>query len=425
MLQEIIASTEVPVKAPVADTPTKDPVTMPEIELSLIDTNLVSGEEVEIVKDIIGVDALSATAESLDILGAEALSTIETGGLSDQAVMVLMTGISSTLSITGTAPVELPAGESFGEEGRRVELTQLSGEGLKEKAAAVWKQIRAFLVRIGKSVSAFWAKQTDVVAKYNAKNKAAMEKYKSFAGVTETKEVKFPGVAAIMMDDKMATAAQIKADAKMVSETAKLLAQAAKQIKAIEGTAPGAIDSSIEDVVSKLGKEAPLADGKMYQMSEGYDKLLKGDELLGGDMLLIGIAKAESDKGTRGKFVSGKASKKAKEAMPILSIADATAMFSVSDEVLEAAKEAKEAGADLQDAMTAVLKKVDDAIKGDDEATAKAAQQSAKKVKDLQSLASDAAMGLYKHAGKVAAVCHNVGLTALKKYKVEKKTEDK
>lgn len=422
MLKQIASALDIAPEATIKEKAVVVPVELVEMSMGLKDD-----ADVEIVQDSVAVDALSSTATALDNLSGECFATVENGGLSDQGLSMLLTGISATISITGTESPEMPSGESFGEEGNRVAMTQLAGESLATRAKAVWKKVRAFLAKIAKTVAKKVVQFMMNVDKDIKTVDTAIEKYKSFSGTTDAKKMKFSAAKFIMNDKKMATASQIVADVKVVTDTAKVLSSISKAIKGAEGKGVPAAD--LLSAISGLGKEASDADRKGLNMTEGYELVRVSDVLLSNSAFAIGVAKDSSDKGSRGLFVSrgtGFAAKEAKEEMDVLSIAEAQAMFGASKTALEASKAAADAIKELQDAIDAHTKKVDAVVKeGEkDEAVAKDAEKASKKLGDLQSIVTDAAFGLQRHAHRVGKAAYNVGLASLKKYKTEEKKGD-
>ena len=113
------------------------------------DVAQVSVEALQIDAEMILCEGLESVICSLEAIGSEAQASIEHGGLDRQAAGMMEVSVEGILNRVGlSASNSIPSLESFGGTGARVEATQVSVEGIKEKAKELW----AFLVKKFKDI---------------------------------------------------------------------------------------------------------------------------------------------------------------------------------------------------------------------------------------------------------------------------------
>lgn len=392
------------------DEPTFNPQLGGDIEL--LAEGMLASEELEIQQDTVSVEALLGTADSLIVASEQHIASLANGGFNSAAAMAIQSVAAASASLIGLK-MEMAAGEDFDEDGNRVNANRMAGEALADTAKDLYKRAKAFIMRIVDNLKAFWAKHISTLGRYKKALDKAQAKYADLSGTAKDKKVS-ANIAAIMKGKKLATAAEIKADAETIKNIAKELSDLAKVLKSDKTDDISFDSSSLKAASDEVKKKAG--------MREGYARVSMSDILLSGDQVVIGEATFESDKGSRSKYLPGKPDAKvAKGDQDVLSINDVKAYLDAAEEQHDAALAISEAGDTYTKAMKEAITKFKEEDKGDDAEAKKLADKILKKMKDETSFATEMARGLNTHCTSAMIAGYNLAVKSAKKYKTESK----
>lgn len=264
-----------------------DPV--PEIT---VDENVDQTVETEVAEIVESADAveeaqetqgeLEKKAATLEALYIALENSIEAGGMPPEAQPIIANAVNDVVEDLGpAAETPIPAVESFGGTGDKVNATRLSMEAIGKTLKAIWIAIKNAVFKVGKMIADFFAKIFGGVKKVKEKAQALM---KAADGMKAGKgKIQVRSVGKLSADGK-ATAASFQTGMDNLIEALKVahgpyLAANDKVMAAVatSAVAAAAKDAKEEEVTKDLDA-AVAAAGKPFEA-------VKGKAIAGGFVL--------------------------------------------------------------------------------------------------------------------------------------------
>lgn len=398
-----------------------------------LEQGTVTAEEAEIAELEVMTSLVEDAEMSLTELSQTVMATVANGGMSDDGLNVVMAGVQAIGRPLGGVAIELPSGEAFGQDGGRVEATEMAGEAIKEKAKEMKDNVVKFIKSIIAKVREFYithiskagrtlkaaTKLNDMVGKL--KGKAGSSRFAFKLGALKSKD----GEALTANQAAATTTMLSRIDGKKIDKAFEALAAALKsKDMAKVAEIMTACDAVGEAAISAfaLPKALSAEEQKKVGMGEKYAEV-KGVVWQDGTHVAVGIPKPDSAIGPR-LVVVGTAAKQKDKEVDTLDLGEVKAYAKLSKDTLEASVELAKQGQKTTDAASNVADALADFEKArksadlEGDAKEKAAKVKGK-VKDAMTIATVGFKAFANHQQSVGISAYNYALKSSKQYKKE------
>lgn len=399
-----------------------------------LETNTVTIEEAEMAELEVMTSLVEDAEMSLTELSETVMATVANGGMSDDGLNVVMAGVQAIGRPLGGVTIELPSGEAFGQDGGRVEATEMAGEAIKEKAKELKDNVVKFIASmIAKARELFVSYVSAAGRTLKAANKLK-EMTSKLSGKPNSTKFDFKLGALLDKDGSRALPVNVvKAVPNWVGkikegDVNKAYEELAAALKAADFSDLDALYSKIDAIAPAavstfaLSKELSAEEKKAVKMGEKYEKVT-GTVLGDGTVIALGTPKSGSSIGPRLAVGNVGAKQKDKE-VPVLDIAGVKAFADVAVDSLEVSVEIAKKGQKTTDAAAKVV----DALKAFEKARKAAklegnskekASKVKGKVKDAMTIAAVGFKAYTKHLQATGIASYNYALKSSKQYKKE------
>ena len=225
------------------------------------------------------IGVCETTVATLESLHADIASTQEDGGLTQQAATFACAAANAATAPLGFS-MQVPALESFGDEGGRAASTSFTMEGIKETLSKVWNAIKDFVVKYYRKLKDWYNNNLGTAARLEKAAKALEAKADKVKGSPKETNIKIGGAVKQLVKNAatgdIATGAEVGT---MLTDLASLVETAAKDKN---------VSSGAEAVVSEVEAIDLSKDGATITTALG-EAITKVNELGGKIVSLYGI----------------------------------------------------------------------------------------------------------------------------------------